>query len=83
MTLGKPSCRFFKCGLRRAERAVLPRRFDQSAAGRSVAHLGDAALLAIITRGVFAGHQSEITHQLAGMLKAVEVAQLSATSVAA
>ena len=54
---------------------ILPRRFHQGAAGRSVAHLGDAALLAIITRGVFAGHQSEITHQLAGMLKAVEVTQ--------
>ena len=53
----------------------MPGRFDQGAAGGSIAHFGDAALLAVGSGGVFAGNQSEVTHQLAGMVKAVEVAQ--------
>ncbi len=75
MVLGKPSWRFFKCGLRRAGARYCPRGFNQGAPGRSVAHFSDAALLAVGARGVFAGDQSEITHQLAGMREAVEVAQ--------
>jgi hypothetical protein len=47
----------FQVGTQARRYPVLPRCFHQGAAGWSVAHLGDAALLAILARGVFAGYR--------------------------
>jgi len=52
----------FQVGTQAGGGAILPRGFDQGAAGWGVTHFGDAALLAVVAGGVFAGNQSEITH---------------------
>ena len=55
--------------------AVAPGRLDQGATSRAVAHFGDATLAAILAGGVFAGNQAQITHELGGMGKSVQIAQ--------
>lgn len=55
--------------------AVVPGGFDQSSASNGIAHFGDAALLAIIAGGVFAGNQAEVPHELAWMSEALEITE--------
>ena len=44
-----------------------PGGLDEGAAGDGVAGFGDAALAAFIARGVLAGNQAQIVHQLGGL----------------
>ena len=44
--------------------AIGPGRLDQRTARVAVARLGDRALVAVLPRGVFPGHQAQITHEL-------------------
>jgi hypothetical protein len=73
--LGRPSWRFFQVGTQARGGTVLPGGFDEGAAGNGVAGFGDAALAAFIARGVLAGNEAQIIHQLGGMGKAVEVTE--------
>ena len=72
---GETFLAFFQVGTQACRRTVLPGGFDQGAAGDGVAGFGDAALAALIARGVLAGNEAEIVHQLGGMTEAVEVAE--------
>jgi hypothetical protein len=54
---------------------VGPGAFDQGTAGVRVAGLGDRSLAAVVSRGVFRGRQTEVAHQLAGLVEAREVSQ--------
>ena len=66
---------FFKWGLT-AQGNDIARRLRRGRAGSDgVAGFGDAALAAFIARGVLAGNQAQIVHQLGGMGEAVEVAE--------
>ena len=72
---GQTFLALFQMGTDPRRNTVLPGGFDQGAPGRAVAHFGDATLLAVGAGGVFAGNQPQVTHQLAGVLEAVEIAQ--------
>jgi hypothetical protein len=49
---------------------VAPRRFDEQLSGISVSVLGNAALTALVTRGVFGWRDAEPGHQLAWVREA-------------
>ena len=55
--------------------AIGPGAFDQGTAGMGVARLGDAALTAPLSTGVFRGGQAQVVHQLSGVVEAGEVAE--------
>ena len=73
--LGQTFLAFFQVGTHPRRGTILPGGFDEGAAGDGVAGFGDAALAAFIARGVLAGNQAQIVHQLGGMGEAVEVAE--------
>ena len=73
--LGQTFLAFFQVGTHPRRGTILPGGFDEGAAGDGVASFGDAALAAFIARGVLAGNQAQIVHQLGGMAEAVEVAE--------
>ena len=73
--LGQTFLAFFQVGTHPRRGTILPGGLDEGAAGDGVAGFGDAALAAFIARGVLAGNQAQIVHQLGGMGEAVEVAE--------
>src|SRR6185312_17458643 len=56
--------------------AVMPRGLDEDAPRVAVAGLGDAAAPLLAAAGALAGDQTQVGHQLAGVLEALEVADL-------
>src|SRR4029077_13454779 len=56
--------------------AVIPGRLDEDAANVTVAGLCDRAEASLGTGGVLGGHQPQVSHQLARMREAPEVAEL-------
>jgi len=56
--------------------AVLPGSLDEGVAHAAVAGLGDGAQALSRARGVLAGHEADVGHELAGALEAAQVAEL-------
>src|ERR1043166_9361522 len=52
-----------------------PGAFDQGTAGMAVARLGDASLLAPLSRRVFRGCEAQVVHQLSRVIEPGEVAE--------
>src|SRR5581483_10883483 len=55
---------------------VMPGGFHERAAGMRIARLGDRAAPLGLSRGVLAGHEPQIRHELAGSLEPLEVDDL-------
>src|SRR5882762_8506842 len=55
---------------------IAPSGFDQDTPRPTIAGLGDAAAVDCIACGAFGGYETEIPHQLAGVLKARQIADL-------
>src|SRR5467141_3787657 len=55
---------------------IAPSGFDQDTPRPTIASLGDAAAVDRVARGAFRGYETEIPHQLAGILKARQIADL-------
>src|SRR5713101_1708663 len=55
---------------------IAPSGFDQDTPRPTIAGLGDAAAVDRIACGAFGGYETEIPHQLAGVLKARQIADL-------
>src|SRR4029077_14704032 len=56
--------------------SIAPGRLDKNTSRPSVACLGDAAALDLVAGRVFRGHETQIAHQLARILKAGEITDL-------
>ena len=55
---------------------VAPGRLDQDTAGFAIAGLGDAAAADAGATGMFTGHETDIGHELAGVVETGEIADL-------
>src|SRR6266446_1326795 len=55
---------------------IAPSGFDQDTPRPTIAGLGDAAAVDRVSCGAFGGYETEIPHQLAGVLKARQIADL-------
>src|SRR5215470_15669801 len=55
---------------------IAPSSFDQDTPRPTIASLGDAAAVDRVAGGAFRGYETEIPHQLAGILKARQIADL-------
>src|SRR5262249_1550627 len=55
---------------------IAPSGFDQNTPRPTIASLGDAAAVDRVACGAFGGYETEIPHQLAGVLKARQIADL-------
>src|SRR5712691_2070056 len=55
---------------------IAPSSFDQDTPRPTIASLGDTAAVDRVSRGAFGGYETEIPHQLAGVLKARQIADL-------
>ena len=55
--------------------AIVPGGLDEHMTDPCVTGLGDGALSSSIARGVFAGHEAEVGHELTGALEATNVAE--------
>src|ERR1700726_2049758 len=55
---------------------IAPCGFDQDTPRPAIASLGDTAAVDRVSCGAFGGHETEIPHQLAGVLKARQIADL-------
>src|SRR5258708_24763848 len=56
--------------------AIGPSGFDQDTPRPTIASLGDAAAVDRVACGAFGGYEAEMPHQLAGVLKARQIADL-------
>src|SRR5712675_2202620 len=56
--------------------SIAPSGFDQDTPRPTIASLGDTAAVDGVTCGAFGGYETEIPHQLAGVLKARQIADL-------
>src|SRR5258708_10654694 len=55
---------------------IAPSSFDQDTPRPTIASLGDTAAVDRVSCGAFGGYETEIPHQLAGILKARQIADL-------